>query len=222
MTGRACWRREQPLKLKSGRLMGTIGLVSAARKCRETDRERAPFAGPAFHIDGPAVALGDPLRQGKPEAGALRLTRSSGIGSIEPLEEMGKGVGRNAHPGIGHGDVSESFRTEDRDRDSSAFWCEFDRVVEQNQKQALQPSGIAVDHHAVCRFARQRNALHGGNRLDLFSNRCTKAHEIDRLVGHLDLAALRSGLREDLIDEASKAIEFINLPHEHLPNVLFR
>ena len=118
-------------------------------RSRQTDGKRAPFAGPALHVDGPAVAFGDPFREGEPEACALRLARPGGIGSIESLEEMRKRVRRDTHPGIGHGNVGESLRTGERDRDSSAFWRELDRVVEQNQQQALQPSGIALDRHAV-------------------------------------------------------------------------
>ena len=122
--------------------------------------------------DGPAVAFGDPFRERQSEAGALGLART---GRDRPDRIARRdAAARQARP------VPVSWtsrrpvpsRTANVTDDAAALGREFDRVVEQDQQQPLQPACVADHDHAVGRLARQRDALRLGDRLDLVDDRC--------------------------------------------------
>src|SRR5580765_4070391 len=96
------------------------------RRGRERDGERAPLPRWTLHVDGPTVAFGDPFREREPEARALRRAGTGGIRSIESLEEMRERIGRDAGPGIGHGEARQSFVARERDCDAAALRRELD------------------------------------------------------------------------------------------------
>lgn len=89
-----------------------------------------------------AMAAGDRLDDGQPEAGAAVLAAAGGVGAGKPLEGMGQELGRKAGPGVadGQGDLAVApFRL---DPDGAARWGDPQGVVEQVVGRLANPVGV--------------------------------------------------------------------------------
>ena len=139
---------------------------SRRRPAADGEEERRAAARLALHPHPAAQALGEAPADHQPQAGAAIDAGDRGVGLAERLEQAVDAVGRDADPGVAHGEeeldqaVPLARRRVDLQADLAAR-RELDGVVEQVDQDLPQAAGVALDRrrHAVRHPAVEREPL---------------------------------------------------------------
>src|SRR5438128_5186843 len=117
-------------------------LRDLGRRNRKPDGERG--ARPEVAVDrNPAlVAIDDPFHQAETEARAVRCRRPCRIDSIEAFEDVWNGMRGHADARVAHVDPGAVALARDAHAHAAALPRELHRVVEQIQKEPLEPAAI--------------------------------------------------------------------------------
>ena len=91
------------------------------------------------------MRFGYPLTDRQPETGAPGATRPPRVDAVKAIEDAGQMLGRDARTGVADPHDGPTVLTDEVDRDRSAGLGIADRVVDQVQRELLEPVRIAFD-----------------------------------------------------------------------------
>src|SRR5690348_18480232 len=83
---------------RATRVVNRMGLAGLPRRAGggEHEPDRRPLARRTLRLHPPALGLHQMLHDGEPQPGAPLVARAAGIGAVEPLEDAGEVLGRDA------------------------------------------------------------------------------------------------------------------------------
>ncbi len=226
--GRRCPRRPAPAAPRAAPLrrlgqvggdpaerLGQVHLADPARRARggrrragavgDADLERAARAGRAAHRDRAAVQRDQLVHEREPDAGALAGAPDRALHAVEPPEQQGNVVGRDADAGVPT-DIGTSSVPPVRRRVIGAVEGELERVGEQVQHDPLPHLPVHGDHPG------QRRAVHDELEPATLDRRRERggdrAGQLAELGGHglgAQAAAGDLGEVEDVVEQPAQA-----------------